>query len=168
MELDGPLYGGARYPVEALVDNRQFVSFDVDAAVGDYISPEFETAQEPDLLAFAAITPSTFPMIPSEIQFAEKLHAYTLPRSVPNSRVRDLVDMVLLIQAGKLSPDKTRSALKAVFTRRKTHAVPASLEPASGKWGKSFAEMAQECGLKDDLNAGFEVLNKFYLQIIGQ
>lgn len=165
MELDGPLYGGARYPVEALLDNRLFVSFHVDAAVGDYIPAELEAAQEPGLLSFAGITPATFMMMPREVQFAEKLHAYTLPRTVPNSRVRDLMDMVLLIQEGKLSSDKVKAALEAVFTRRKTHAIPSNLEPAPDRWKKSFAEMAQDCGLKIDLQAGFKLLSGFYSEL---
>ena len=39
-------------------------------------------------------------MITREQQFAEKTHAYTLPRSVANSRVKDLVD---LVESGGLS-----------------------------------------------------------------
>jgi len=166
LELDGPLYGGARYPVEALMDNRLFASFHVDAAVGDYIPAELETAREQDFLSFAGIEPATFPMIPREVQFSEKLHAYTIPRSVPNSRVRDLVDMALLIQEGKVSPTKARAALKAVFTRRKSHDVPTVLEPAPDRWEKSFADMAEECGLKIDLKTGFEILNRFYSKIL--
>ena len=162
MELDGPLYGGARYPVRALVDGRLFVAFHVDAAVGDYLPEEVETAVEADLLGFAGVKPSEFPMLPREVQFAEKLHTYTMPRSVPNSRARDLVDMVLLIREGKISPAKAQAALKAVFARRKSHAVPAVLEPAPERWGKSFAEMAEECGLEMDLNGGFEILRRFY------
>ena len=41
-------------------------------------------------------------MIGREQQFAEKLHAYTLPRNSANSRVKDLVDMALLIGSGGL------------------------------------------------------------------
>lgn len=166
LELDGPLYGGARYPVEALMDNRLFVSFHVDVAVGDYIPAELETAHEQDFFSFAGVKPSAFPMIPREVQFAEKLHAYTMPRSVPNSRVRDLVDMVLLIREGKVSPTRARVALKSVFARRKSHDVPAVLEPAPDRWEKSFTEMAEECGLKTDLKAGFKILNRFYLNIL--
>ncbi len=103
---------------------------------------------------------STRPDLPREVQFAEKLHAYTMPRSVPNSRVRDLMDMVLLIQEGKLSPTKAQAALKAVFARRKIHDVPAVLEPAPDRWGKSFAEMAEECGLKINLCDGREKLDR--------
>ena len=166
MELDGPLYGGARYPVEALMDNRLFVSFHADVAVGDYIPADLETAYEQDFVSFSGIKPAAFPMIPREVQFAEKLHAYTMPRSVPNSRVRDLVDMVLLIQEGKVDPAKARAALKAVFSRRKSHDIPPVLEPAPDRWGKGFAEMAEECGLKMDLKAGFEILNRFCLKVL--
>lgn len=165
MELDGPLYGGARYPVEVLIDNRLFVSFHADAAVGDYIPQEIETTQEQDILSFAGIAPAKFRMIPREVQFAEKLHAYTLPRAVPNSRVRDLVDMALLIREGKLATVGTKAALKSVFTRRKTHDMPIVLEPAPASWEKTFADMARACGLPLNLHTGFELLNSFYLQI---
>ena len=166
MELDGPLYGGARYPVEALMDNRLFVSFHADVAVGDYIPADLETAYEQDFVSFAGIKPAAFPMIPREVQFAEKLHAYTMPRSVPNSRVRDLMDMVLLIQEGKVDPAKARAALKAVFSRRKSHDIPPVLEPAPDRWGKSFDEMSEECGLEIDLHEGFEILRRFYSGIV--
>ncbi len=138
--------------------------FSQDIALGDYIPEELETGHERSFLSFAGIAPATFPMLPREVQFAEKLHAYTMPRSVPNSRVRDLVDMVLLINEGKLPQGKTAEALKAVFTRRKTHAVPEVLEPAPPRWEGVFAEMAEECGLKINLKAGFEVLARFYLK----
>lgn len=166
MELDGPLYGGARYPVRSIIDGRLFVSFHVDVAVGDFIPVKLETAHEQGLLLFAGIKPATFLMIPKEVQFAEKLHAYTMPRPVPNSRVRDLVDMVLLVQEGKISPVKTKEALQAVFHRRKSHAVPATLEPAPAAWEKRYAAMAAECGLEMDLEAGFEILNRFYLKTL--
>jgi hypothetical protein len=41
-------------------------------------------------------------MIAREQQFAEKIHAYTLPRNAANSRVKDLVDLALLIGSGGL------------------------------------------------------------------
>jgi hypothetical protein len=45
---------------------------------------------------FAGIARPSLYMIPCEQQFAENLHTYTLPRKgVANTRVRDLVDMVL-------------------------------------------------------------------------
>ena len=44
-----------------------------------------------------------FLAVSPEEQFAEKLHAYTLPRvGRENTRVKDLVDLVLLIERTKL------------------------------------------------------------------
>jgi hypothetical protein len=166
LELAGPLYGGARYPVRSLIDGRLFVSFHVDVAVGDFIPVKFETAHEQDLLSFAGVKPAVFPLLPKEVQFAEKLHSYTMPRPVPNSRVRDLVDMVLLIQESKLSPAEVKKALVAVFDRRKSHPVPAALEQAPAAWEKRFAEMAKECGLKIGLKEGFEILSRFYSSLV--
>lgn len=167
LELGGPVYGGARYPVRSIIDGRLFVSFHVDVAVGDFIPVKLETAHEQGLLLFAGIKPSLFPMIPKEVQFAEKLHAYTMPRSVPNSRVRDLLDMVLLIREGKISPAKAGEALHAVFGRRKTHPLPGGLDPAPAAWERRFAVMAEECGVKMTLEAAFGILKDFYSRLAG-
>jgi Nucleotidyl transferase AbiEii toxin, Type IV TA system len=76
------------------------------------------------------IASPSFYMIPREQQFAEKLHAYTLPRpGAVNSRVRDLVDMILLIQSRTLKSDNVREAVRITFNRRKTHLLPSALPP---------------------------------------
>jgi hypothetical protein len=52
-----------------------------------------------DWLGFAGIGSTAFAAIATEQQFAEKYHAYTSrDESRPSSRVRDLVDMVLMIR----------------------------------------------------------------------
>jgi len=77
-----------------------------------------------DWFGFAGIGPPDVPMIQREQQFAEKLLAYTLPRTTPNSRVRDLVDMVLLIQSGTLESSRVVQALHATFGRRQRTPFP--------------------------------------------
>ena len=63
--------------------------------------------------------------ISKEQQFAEKLHAYTLPRpDAPNSRVKDLVDMILLIQMSTMDKAVLERAIQTTFELRGTHAVP--------------------------------------------
>ncbi len=162
MQLEGPLYGGARYPVKAMLDGRLFVSFHVDVALGDYIPAEVEVSEEPDWFAFAGVAAAKFNMLPRAVQFAEKLHSYSLPRAVPNSRIRDLVDLVLLIKEGKLDKHTLKKTLSAVFTRRKTHGLPAKLDPPPEEWVKPFRRMADECGLEGDISAAVEILNRFY------
>jgi Nucleotidyl transferase AbiEii toxin, Type IV TA system len=97
-------------------------------------------------------------MIQREQQFVEKLHAYTLPRpSAPNSRVRDLVDMALLIQSGTLESSRVVQALHATFDLRATHSVPNALDPPSKEWDAPFARLAAECRLELSADDAFRV-----------
>ena len=93
MDLTAAPYGGARYPIEARMDERTFARFHLDAGVGDVVMRPLETIVCRDWLGFAGIESSRVLMIAREQQFAEKIHAYTLPRNAANSRVKDLVDL---------------------------------------------------------------------------
>lgn len=120
-DLDGAPYGGARFPVEARMDGRNFVGFHVDVGIGDAVMEPLEIIEGRNWLQFAGIANPSLFVISREQQFAEKLHAYTLPRRAVNSRVRDLVDMVLLIQSGKMVKEKVAEAVRVTFDRRRTH-----------------------------------------------
>lgn len=149
-DLDAAPYGGARYPVEARLDNRTFATFHLDVGVGDAIAtpPEWLTGQ--DLLGFAGIPPAHAAALSREQQFAEKIHAYTLPRGErTNTRVKDLVDLVLLLNMGLPDADAVRRALHATFTRRATHEVPLILPPPPDVWRPTYDALAVECGLAD-------------------
>ncbi len=163
MDLDGAPYGGARYPVECSLGGRTFVKFHLDVGVGDVVVDPPEQAAVRDWLGFAGIPTPSVRMIQREQQFAEKLHAYTLPRgTVPNSRVRDLVDMVLLIKSETMEPVRVTDALQATFGRRATHEVPETLHPPSGDWSIPFARLAAECGLEMTVSEAFQNLEEFY------
>jgi hypothetical protein len=165
-DLDGASYGGARYPVEASLGGRTFVKFHLDVGIGDVILDPVEMVEPRDWLAFAQIPPPGVPMISGEQQLAEKLHSYTLPRPVaPNSRVRDLVDMVLLIESGTLPLEKVREALSGTFERRGTHHLPATLTPPPGEWGAPFRALAEDCRLTISLAQAFEVLRRFHAAV---
>ena len=101
-DLDAAPYGGARFPVTARMDARVFIEFHLDVGAGDVVLTPFDLTQGRDWLGFAGISAPQFPTISREQHFAEKLHAYTIPRKTPNSRVRDLVDMILLIDSKQL------------------------------------------------------------------
>jgi hypothetical protein len=161
MDLDGAPYGGARYPVECRMDGRVFARFHLDVGVGDTIIEPLEEIHGQAWLNFAGIPAAVFLATPREQQFAEKLHAYTLPRGErPNSRVRDLVDMVLLIHGG-LDVVRLVSAVAKTFRHRATHDIPQELlSPPSG-WEGPFAELAEECGLPPDIATGFEEVAGF-------
>lgn len=75
MDLTGPPYGGARYPVDASMDERIFTKFHLDAGIGDAVMQPRETIVGRDWLGFAGVEPSPVRMIAREQQFAEKIHA---------------------------------------------------------------------------------------------
>lgn len=166
IDLDGAPYGGSRYPVEAMMAQRTFAKFHMDIGIGDVVLDPLEQVETRDWLGFAAITPASVPMLRREQQFAEKLHAYTLPRSGANSRVRDLIDMVLLIQSGTLNSSLCLEALRHTFERRGTHELPTILEPPPGTWEKPYERLAEESNLDTSVNTAFAELSEFYATLL--
>lgn len=162
-DIAGAPYGGARYPVVAIMGGRPFARFHLDIGVGDIVMEPAEVFRTRDWLNFAQIPAAAIPIISREQQFAEKLHAYTLPRAQsPNSRVRDLVDMMLLVDPEQLHRQKTTDSIMATFRRRKTHAIPAVLEPPPRNWEKSFFALAAGCGLQVNLDEAFTKIDAFF------
>jgi hypothetical protein len=83
--------------------------------------------------------------IAAEQQFAEKLHADTLPRGEPvNTRTKDLIDMVLLIRGETLDKSKTAAAVRATFMKRATLNMPNELDPPPAEWEPVFDALAKE------------------------
>jgi Nucleotidyl transferase AbiEii toxin, Type IV TA system len=156
MDVEAAPYGGARYPVEARMDARVFSRFHLDAGIGDAVMEPLETVECREWLEFAGIKGPRVLMIPREQQFAEKLHAYTLPRSTANSRVKDLVDLALLIESGGLATERIQEAVSLTFQRRGTHVLPSVLLPPPADWKRRFEALAEECRLPKAMDAVFD------------
>jgi hypothetical protein len=168
-ELDGAPEGGSRYPVDARMDGRGFARFHVDVGIGDAVLEPLDVVEGRDWLGFGGIAPPSFPVISREQQFAEKVHAYTLPRGDRvNTRTKDLIDMLLLIRQGKIDNPRLAAAIKATFAKRATHPMPRGLEPPPAEWEPVFQALAQECDLDVRLSAGFETVQGFVGKILGR
>jgi Nucleotidyl transferase AbiEii toxin, Type IV TA system len=166
LDLDAAPYGGARYPVEARMDARIFAQFHLDAGIGDAVMRPLDVVECRDWLSFAGIKGCQVLMISREQQFAEKLHAYTLPRSTPNSRVKDLVDLALLTGSGDLNSQRLLDALRLTFERRATHPMPAELVAPPSDWQRPFQALAEECGLPTDLATVFARVREFIEKLV--
>ena len=162
MDLLAAPYGGARYSIEARMDGRIFARFHLDAGVGDVILQPLEAVECHDWLSFAGIESPRVWVISREQQFAEKIHAYTLPRSSQNSRVKDLADMALLIGDGQLDRQRVVNALQLTFARRGTHPLPANLSAPPEDWQTPFRVLAEECGIDSNIATVFESVREFY------
>jgi len=163
-QLQGAPQGGARFPVEARMAGRVFGSFHVDVGIGDAIYGVPERLQGEDLLAFAGLAPAEALAIPKAQQFAEKIHAYTYPWSDRmNTRSRDLIDALLLLQRDPPGAEDTKAAVQATFSKRGTHAIPDELPAPPGVWADEFAAMASEVELATTtLAAGFTMLSEYW------
>jgi hypothetical protein len=166
MNLAAAPYGGARYPVEARMDERVFARFHLDAGIGDVVMMPLETIACRDWLGFAGIESARVRMIAREQQFAEKIHAYTLPRNAANSRVKDLVDMALLIGQGGLDNQRILEALRLTFERRGTHDLSADLIPPPADWQIPFHALAEECGIATDVSAVFAGVREYFGEVL--
>ena len=118
--------------------------FGVDVAFGDPVLGEPDVLVAEDVLAFAGIVPPTLRLYPVVTHTAEKLHAYTMPRSRPNSLVKDLPDLALLATAQAIDARRLRTALEQTFTFRKTHPLPESVPAPPPAWESAYAAMARE------------------------
>jgi hypothetical protein len=89
--------------------------------------------------------------------------AYTVPREAANSRVRDLVDLVLLIQKGLPETAMVAKAIQATFDRRKTHAVPVVLPAPPADWAMPYLKIADEVGVEPvEIGAAFEIVREYW------
>src|SRR5262249_6784320 len=122
--------GGARYPCEAVLLGKTYQKFHLDVGCGDAVVGAPEQLTGEDFLDFAGLEPATVLAIPKPQQFAEKAHAYSFPWTGRlNTRTKDLVDLVTLIERDALDPKEIRAALAATFTTRHTYPLPRELSP---------------------------------------
>ena len=141
-------YEGLRFRAACTLAGKVYGQpFGVDVAFGDPILGEPEVALAEDTLGFAGIAPPTLRLYPIETHVAEKLHAYTMPRTRPNSRVKDLPDLALLATLAGIDAQRLRAALEQTFAFRRTHQLPAALPDPLPAWSAPYAAMAREDGL---------------------
>lgn len=163
-ELTNAPRGGGRFPCEAVILGKVFAKFNLDVGIGDATIGTPEQLTGDDILDFAGIPPAVVRAIPRSQQFAEKVHAYTFPWSGRlNTRTKDLVDLVLLIERGLPDVDELRNALKLTFSTRGTHLLPDELPEPPEQWASDFPGMAAEAGISvKTVMDGFLIMNSFW------
>jgi len=140
----GMKYPGKRYKVQALLADKVYADpFGVDVSFGEPMLGPAEQVRGRADLSFIGLEPAEFAIYPRATHIAEKLHAYTLPRSTPNSRVRDLPDIAILASVGPIGATELHDALEQTFAHRATHALPASFPAAPSRWAEPYGELAE-------------------------
>jgi hypothetical protein len=137
-----------RFGVECRLADRRFAVMKLDVVARPEEIGGVELRELPDVLGFAGIPNRSMWVVDMRQQYAEKLHALTrIYETGESTRVRDLVDLVLLIE-DRLEPDADLVArVRYVFAVRRAQAMPEELPEPPAAWGESYAALADDIGL---------------------
>lgn len=161
---DGIRYEGMRFrAVCSLAGKAYGRPFGVDVVFAEPLFGEPDMATSEDLLDFIGVAPPRLHLYPIETHTAEKLHAYTLPRTRPNSRVKDLPDIALLASICRLEAVRLRGALEQTFAFRATHPLPSALPSPDPSWQAPYANMASNDELRWPTLAAVTLAAKAFL-----
>lgn len=144
---DGVIDEGRRFQIQASLGGRRYRhAFGVDVVFAANVTRAPDHLPSLDTLGIIAAPRHLVPVYPLEAHLAEKVHAYTVPRPRPNSRLKDLVDMALLAGRALPAADTLRAALDETFAARGTHAVPTRLPEPPEAWHARYPAVARGNG----------------------
>jgi Nucleotidyl transferase AbiEii toxin, Type IV TA system len=158
---------GWRATVRAAVEGAHFewIKLDVVARPEEIAGGVETLVLEPVLHGIAGHDAVTIAAVDVHQHAAEKIHAYAriYAHDRVSSRVKDLVDLVLLVEAGLLMPHPLRARLCQVFAVRDASSPPADLPQPPATWAIPYAAMAAELGLAaTDSQAGWAAVTDEY------
>jgi hypothetical protein len=155
--LDEMLEGAAiRYRVQAELAGRLFEIVTIDVGFADWLDLPHDRIKGPDFFGFAGIQPVEVLALPLEQHIAEKLHAYTrvYADDRQSSRVKDLVDLVLISSTAEFDADRLRHAIDRTFASRNTRSVPEFVPEPPESWASPYRKLAGEIGLDPSVAVG--------------
>ena len=150
-------FRAVRYTVRADLDGRRFEQFPTDVAFSESSPMQAEPFLTANALEFADVATPQLPVVPLEQHVAEKLHAYTRSYGQDareSTRVKDLIDLVLIGELTDLDAKRLGRALATIFDERARQPLPAAVPPPPSSWARPYAELAREVGIAVEIEAG--------------
>jgi Nucleotidyl transferase AbiEii toxin, Type IV TA system len=155
-ESSGWLLKGA-FALELRLGLRARTTKDIDLGRADdeeAATEHLEAATHVDLGDFFVFEARRTPL---EQHVAEKLHAYTGAFGQDqreSTRVKDLVDLVLIGESADLDAKRLLQALATTFDQRARQQLPDAMSPPPLSWARPYAVLAREVGIAGDIEAG--------------
>jgi hypothetical protein len=156
---------GSRFSVTASLAGRTFERLRVDLVARGEELYGTETLRLPgSTFDFAGIAAPVVEIINREQHFAEKLHAFTREyRDRPNTRVKDLADLVILIDDGLTPSPMLCRAVRHVYSVRGPSPPPTELPDPPVHWRVRYAEIVKDLDLSArTLEAAMVALRAFW------
>jgi len=158
---------GLRFPVEARLAGRAFAQVSLDIVARSEEIGGTERVALPGLLAFAGLPDGSVEVVDRDQHFAEKLHALTQTYGDRhNTRTRDLVDLLMLVEDG-LGP--TRELLMRVghvFAVRDGSQPPVDLPDPPQQWAATYNTLAGGLDVEaETLDRAMDDLRAFWARV---
>ncbi len=142
---DGAGHPTWRVSVAARLAGRNFGGIRLDVSPRPHELIETEEVVLPNTLDFAGIAATTIEMVDVNRHAAEKLHAMSRDfGDRENTRVRDLMDVVLLIEHGLLTTERLRACVREVWTERDRTDPPTELPAFPASWPMRYERLTTE------------------------
>lgn len=146
---DGAGFLTWRTTVEARLAGKVFGWVRLDISPRSHELDSTEQVPLPNSLAFADIAAPAIEIVDVQRHAAEKLHAMQRDYgSRDNTRVRDLVDLVILDESQLLNPPRLSVAVRTVWRERERTDPPATLPPLPESWHDRYEQLATENDLR--------------------
>jgi hypothetical protein len=152
-----------RFRVHAELAGRPFDTVLVDVGLSD---PEIWPAEEissPGSLSFAGLPAVSVPVLSVEQHVAEKVHALTrmYAGDQRSSRIKDLVDLLLIGETFSLDGPRLSTALTVVFETRGSHVLPTRLPEPPATWKPGLSRIIRDLGREESLNEVHVLVSRF-------
>jgi hypothetical protein len=134
-----------RVHVTASLADKHFGAIKLDVSPRAHELNNTDRLPLPNSLAFAGLPTTEVEIVDVNRHTAEKFHAMTRDHGDhENSRVRDLLDLVILIEHGLITPGAVAVAVRAVWVERDAAAPPSQLPPFPSSWPQRYEELAAD------------------------
>lgn len=157
-----------RLSIEARLAARTFERFVVDIVTPTTEPDEVEWIELGHRVSFAELPTVRLAVIDLRTHWAEKLSAYVRRYGDrPNTRVKDLVDLVLLIDHGLEPNQELFGAVSRTFDRRSQVLPDASVPSMAAEWVEAFEPLAHDLELTTpDAFTAHELIQQFWQRCI--
>lgn len=134
-----------RARVEATLADTMFGSIQLDIAPRPYELTDTDHVELLSQLDFAGVPASVVEIIDIHRHAAEKLHAMTRDfGDRENSRLRDLVDLVLMLEHEMLTPALLADRTRDVWHEREKCNPPPDLPPMPESWANRYGPLTEQ------------------------
>lgn len=159
---------GWRFPVESRMAGRKFANVRLDVVARDDEVSKTQRVALPGVLDFAGLERHEVEVVDPAQHFAEKLHAFTRTYGDrPNTRVRDLPDMVLLIDDGLEPTPELFMIVTRLFEARAEQTLPDELADPPAFWRENYPAMATDLDVSaKTLDEAMTVVRNFWAALL--